>query len=100
MQLYRHGDVLVGGVDEIPAGAKKLEKLILAYGEVTGHTHRIEDPTAAEMFEHEGLLYLRVVVPTARLVHEEHKPIELPEGTYRVWQQREYTPQRIRRVYD
>jgi hypothetical protein len=100
MQLYRHGDVLVGGVAEIPADAKKLDKLILAYGEVTGHTHRIEDPTTAEMFEHEGLLYLRVIAPLARLVHEEHNPIELPQGTYRVWQQREYTPQRIRRVYD
>jgi hypothetical protein len=100
MQLYRHGDVLVGGVDEIPQDAKKMDKLILAYGEVTGHTHRIEDPTTAEMFEHEGLLYLRVIAPTARLIHEEHKTIELPQGTYRVWQQREYTPQRIRRVYD
>jgi hypothetical protein len=33
-------------------------------------------------------------------VHEEHRPIELPIGVYRVWQQREYTPTAIRTVLD
>jgi len=100
MQLYRHGDVMIGSVADIPEEAKKRGNVILAYGEITGHTHRIEDPKTAEMFEHEGLLYLRVIAPQARLIHEEHNPITLLEGTYRVWQQREYTPERIRRVYD
>lgn len=100
MNLYRHGDVMVGSVDKIPAGAKKRKNVILAYGEVTGHTHRIENPEHAEMFEHEGLLYLRIIAPVARLVHEEHNTIELPQGVYKVWQQREYTPERIRTVYD
>ncbi len=98
--LFRHGDVLIAAVEEIPQDAKKEQKLILAHGEITGHTHRIEDPTTAEMFGHEGLLYIRVIGESARVIHEEHKPIELPRGTYKVWQQREYTPQAIRRVYD
>ena len=100
MDLYRHGDVLIGSVDAIPPDAKKRSNLILARGEITGHAHRIEDPKTAELFEHEGLLFLRVIAPVARLIHEEHKPIELAQGTYKVWQQREYTPQRIRTVYD
>ena len=37
-------------------------------------------------------MYLRVLEPT-RIVHEEHKPIPLDPGVYRVWQQREYIPQ-------
>jgi hypothetical protein len=73
--------------------------MVLAYGEVTGHSHRIEDPATAEVFELNGQLYLKVSDP-ARLIHEEHKPITLPPGAYRVWMQREYTPGAIRMVRD
>ncbi|MEM6282959.1 MAG: hypothetical protein AAF787_12245, partial [Chloroflexota bacterium] len=100
MQLYRHGDVIVASVDELPKEAEKREGVTLAYGESTGHSHRIADPTTAETFLYEGLLYLRVIAPVAELIHEEHKTITLPQGIYRVWQQREYTPQAIRTVYD
>jgi len=34
------------------------------------------------------------------VVHEEHGPISLEPGTYRVWIQREYSPEAIRRVLD
>lgn len=98
--LYRHGDVLIATVDEIPNNATRRENLTLAYGEVTGHSHRIADPSTAETFSHEGLLYLRVVGESAALVHEEHNTINLPKGTYRVWMQREYSPEAIRRVID
>jgi hypothetical protein len=46
------------------------------------------------------VLYVRITAERARIVHPEHHPIELPGGTYRVWQQREYTPEAIRRVSD
>ncbi|MEO0563140.1 MAG: hypothetical protein AAF125_13615 [Chloroflexota bacterium] len=100
MALYRHGDVMVMAVDELPKDAEKREGVTLAYGEVTGHSHRIADPSHAETFSHEGLLYLRVIAPQAELIHEEHNTITLPQGVYRFWQQREYTPERIRTVYD
>lgn len=100
MALYRHGDVMVGSVDALPEHAHKRPHLVLAYGEITGHSHRIEDSKTAETFEVGGQLYLKVIAPVARLIHEEHATIELPEGIYRVWQQREYTPERIRTVYD
>jgi hypothetical protein len=45
-------------------------------------------------------LYLRVLAERATVVHQEHGPIVLPQGAYRVWRQREYTPQGIRRVVD
>lgn len=100
MQLYRHGDVMVARVDQLPKDAEKRDGVTLAYGEVTGHSHRIADPATAETFLHDGVIYLRVTAPKARLIHEEHNTIELPQGIYKVWQQREYTPRRIRTVYD
>ena len=100
MSLYRHGDVLINSVEEIPDNAKKRANLILAYGEITGHSHRIADPRTAQTFELDGQIFLKVIAPIARLIHEEHATIEIPQGIYRIWQQREYTPTEIRRVYD
>lgn len=98
--LYRHGDLLVEAIAEIPAGARKLHHLVLAEGELTGHSHRIQERDAAELFEQTGQLYLRVTGPLATLVHQEHGPIELPQGCYRAWRQREYSPREIRNVRD
>jgi hypothetical protein len=100
MSLYRHGDVMIAKIDVLPANSKKRGGVTLAYGEITGHSHRIADPHAAETFELDGQIYLKVTAPKALLIHEEHATIELPQGIYRVWQQREYTPGEIRRVYD
>lgn len=98
--LYRHGDVIVAAVADLPQNATVLPTKVLAHGEVTGHTHRIEDPRTAEVYEHKGLRYVRVTAESARLIHEEHKPITLPRGVYRFWHQREYTPTAIVRVVD
>ncbi|HEX2915020.1 MAG TPA: hypothetical protein VH186_29775 [Chloroflexia bacterium] len=98
--LWRHGDVLLASTENIPAGAVPLSHTVLAKGEITGHSHRIAEPGAATLWELNGLLYLKVSAESATLMHEEHKPIVLPGGFYRVWQQREYTPAQIRRVMD
>jgi hypothetical protein len=74
--------------------------MVLAYGEITGHSHRVQEPRAAELWERGGTLFLKVVADHATIVHEEHKPIVLARGLYRVWMQREYTPQAIRRIAD
>jgi hypothetical protein len=100
MTLYRHGDVLIGSITVIPLEARSHPGNVLVRGEATGHAHRIEDPRTAQLFRHGGELYLRVVADRADLVHEEHARIELPRGDYRVWTQREYSPEAIRRVID
>jgi hypothetical protein len=100
MTLYRHGDVLLSTVGQLPEAAVPQQSHVLVRGEATGHAHRIEDPRAAQMFRHEGTLYLRVLADTASLVHEEHATIVLSRGDYRVWQQREYSPAAIRTVVD
>ena len=98
--LYRHGDVLLAPVAALPAGATPRSGLVLAHGEHTGHSHRVREFGAASLYVYGKDLYLLVSAPTATLVHEEHRPIELPVGVYRVWQQREYTPSAIRTVVD
>ena len=98
--LYRHGDVLVLQVSEIPPEAEKQKHLVLAEGEMTGHSHRIAEPGAAELYRFGSEMYLRIVEPTATLIHQEHGPISLPAGDYRVWRQREYSPREIRIVRD
>ncbi len=90
-KLWRHGDVLIQAVATLPEGGVRRQGTVLAYGEVTGHSHQVEAPDAAELWWVNNSLYLKVLTPT-RIVHEEHKPIPLEPGVYRVWQQREYVP--------
>lgn len=98
--MWRHGDVLIAAVGAVPPGARPRAGATLAWGELTGHSHRVAAPGTAELWELNGVLYLKVVADTATVVHEEHRPITLPRGVYRVWMQREYTPQAIRRIVD
>ena len=99
--LYRHGDILVARVDSIPEGAVKRPHLVLAEGELTGHSHRIAEPGTAELFEDGADRFLHVLADEgASLRHPEHGPIVLPPGYYRFWRQREYSPAEIRIVRD
>jgi hypothetical protein len=98
--MWRHGDVLIATVEAVPVNARRRSDVILAYGEITGHSHQIEFPATAELWELNGQLYLKVVADSARVIHEEHQSITLPRGIYCVWKQREYTPEQIRPVYD
>lgn len=97
--LWRHGDVLLATVEQIPARAERQPTLVLAQGEVTGHSHRVEDARKAQVWKYGAQVFLEVQHET-RIVHQEHKPLVLPPGLYRVWQQREYTPESILRVRD
>lgn len=99
-RIWRHGDVLIATVDAIPMDADPRPGTTLAYGEITGHSRRIQDPDSARLWTDNGLLFLQVIAPTATVVHEEHRPSTLPRGTYCVWMQREYTPREIRAVID
>ncbi len=97
--LWRHGDVLIASVEQIPSKAEQVHTTVLAFGEVTGHSHRTEDAQKAQLWKYGAQMFLEVKSET-RIVHQEHKPLTLPPGLYRVWQQREYTPERIVRVRD
>jgi hypothetical protein len=97
---YRHGDVLIEQVSSLPKVREKLSHRILAHGEVTGHAHRIKETEAADLYSTSEGLYLHVRGPSVSVVHQEHATITLTSGYYRVWRQREYSPQEIRVVRD
>jgi hypothetical protein len=96
--IIRQGDVLIIP-SEITATGSKLPHLILAEGEVTGHRHRISNGEA-ELFERNGVLYLKVLSSTAILTHEEHAQVTIPQGNWEIRIQREYAPEGWRYVAD
>lgn len=105
MKQYRQGDVFIRSVDKLPDGVKQVQRdngrVILAYGEVTGHAHAIED-RGATIYENPGVddRFLILNGP-ATIVHEEHGTIALDPGVYQVNIQREYSPADLsRRVLD
>jgi len=98
--IWRHGDVLIAAVASLPGGVRRRPESVLVRGELTGHSHRIEVPETAELWDNGRELFVRVVAESARVIHQEHAPITLPRGLYRVWQQREYSPAAIRPVRD
>ncbi|MGL5875519.1 MAG: hypothetical protein ACRC2R_24680 [Xenococcaceae cyanobacterium] len=97
MQPIRQGDVILQFVQNIEG--EKLNHLTLAEGEVTGHQHRISEGQA-ELYEEDGILYLKVLSEKAILTHEEHQAIEVPKGNWMVRIQREYEPKEWRYVAD
>jgi hypothetical protein len=99
--MWRQGDVMMDVVDQIPAGAARLKRLVLAAGDSTGQRHLIKDGKTAELYVAGGnTLFLRVTAAEATVAHPEHGPIVLPRGDYRVWKQREFTDARPRPVRD
>ena len=92
--LYRQGDVFIQRVEKAgpPSGRINSRRDVIVRGMATGHSHRIADPETAVLWEDDTGMFLRVTGPKAWIVHEEHGPIELPSGDYRVWFERDYVP--------
>ncbi|MEV6930027.1 hypothetical protein AB0M46_36855 [Dactylosporangium sp. NPDC051485] len=85
----------------VPAPRDRTGRMILARGEATGHAHVIVGPDTALLTvpDDPSTLFVKIVT-RAHVVHEEHGPITIPAGTYRVVRQREYIPGAYRYVAD
>ncbi len=105
--IFRQGDVLVQRVATLPRVGRDLAeqgRVILAHGEVTGHAHQVvpenttdlATPPAAFFEQPDGTRVLFVDRPCS-LVHQEHAPIQLLPGVYRVVRQREYVAEDLNR---
>jgi len=100
--VYRQGDVLIVRVMDFPVSVTQDEKtdvVVLAYGEATGHSHAIHGGNTMVFRGPLGDTFIDVT-EHAEVVHQEHAPIPLAPGKYRVVRQREYTPEAIRNVQD
>jgi hypothetical protein len=104
-QIYRQGDVAIIPVSKVPTQLTPVKRdkgaVVLAYGEVTGHAHRIPSRSAKLFRDETDARYLRIGGGGgAELKHEEHGTIKLPPGNYKVIRQREHTPAAIVQVAD
>jgi hypothetical protein len=109
--MYRQGDILIIPISKLPEGLETVEKdngrHILAYGEVTGHAHAVEDSSKTEMFidlkssdiDEMRERFLKVDGETA-IVHEEHSQIPLGPGYFKIVRQVEYQPEGYRYIAD
>lgn len=117
-QQIRQGDVALEPVSKLPDGCTEIPndkgRIVLAYGEVTGHAHAIADHRpalrAGEIADAaiararlyrapSGDRYLEVR-ETVHLTHEEHTAHALLPGIYKLPVQMEYQPQELRQVAD
>lgn len=83
----RQGEVGIEKIGKLPEGLTVKDN-VLARGEVTGHSHEVVGQ--AVVMTDSTTQYVQVNGTEAVLQHEEHKPVTLPKGTYRVRIQREY----------
>jgi len=83
----RQGDVLLISIDKLPSKVVEKDKT-LAYGEVTGHSHRFEN-SAVCVFKDASERQFVQVEQESTLIHEEHAHAQVPVGIYEVRIQRE-----------
>jgi hypothetical protein len=112
----RQGDVLVEKIAAAVAPTLQTladsakQDVVLAYGEVTGHAHRMHRQAHFDGSS-DAISYAHPLAPTEPAIvnllnpmalrHEEHGPIEIPAGVVRISRPYEYVaPDLIRRVED
>ena len=112
-KMYQQGDVLLIPIQdphkgELPEGTKaptivRTDRVTLALGEVTGHSHVIDDVDLIDDFFGSPVVIVGEDGNTLKHIDEddtlteEHEPLEIEPGAYMVREQREYTgPQSIR----
>ena len=92
----RQGDIFFKSVKSTPENLKKHQSNILAYGEVTGHSHKIISPLVSEMesyVDENGDIYVLSALQEIRIGHDEHHEIVLPKNEWIcISRQREYDP--------
>lgn len=104
---YRQGDILVLERDTIDVSNLALvplenNEVVIAHGEATGHRHRFKKDSV-DLFESPGIpaqseRILHAKELLAKLNHDEHDTIELPQGQYDVIRQSEYVPNKPMRI--
>jgi len=101
MRTYRHGDILLKEINEIPKNLKKIEIIILAHGE-SGHMHQFATPVKAYTDTIDIDAKFLEIISDVKLTHPEHDTIVIAPGKYEVIHEQEfdYFAEEIRRVQD
>ena len=88
-KLYRHGDLLLRQVDEIPVHAQQLSTNIIAHGE-NGNTHKLHG--SHQVYEMPDKQILFEAKQDLSLKHQEHSMLKISKGNYVVVHEREHNP--------
>ena len=105
MNQFQHGDVLGLRVEALPEGVKRVKprggRFILADGEATGHAHAITATPDIQLYERDGVMYVKCDAPV-ELTHEEHGAQIIEPGVFEIGQVVEVDPfeDEIRTVMD
>lgn len=113
-KLIAQGDILLEQTRDVCISGQIIPSkddgaIIIAEGELEGHSHAFyggnvtffRDPAlAADMLDELYLGHVKIENDQAVLEHEEHEPISLSRGTYRVSRQREFDRDMARLVRD
>lgn len=105
---YFHGECVIVKAERVPEGAKKINpisgKYIIADSETTGNHHCVEDKVGVELFEKDGVLYLKNDVPVDVfcVIKERHDNETLQPGVWEIEpaQEYDYLTQETRKVAD
>ena len=103
--FWRQGDIYFVKLDRDANmnEAKPVKDGVIARGETTGHAHRLSPASIAAgalLCLLQEAMYLRSPEAGALIVHDEHGPVDLPEGVYAVVHQREFDGLQWRQVWD
>jgi len=110
-EMYRHGDLLITRINAVPQNAINISSKIIAEGEISGHKHMLVGPATVRILpgrDADNMIIDRVEsgdvsinrIPEfyfsasedVKLMHEEHKMLDLPSGSYKVTKEREFNP--------
>lgn len=96
MVYIRQGDILFEKIDEVDKSKQKLDTKTVALGEITGHSHSFEKQSQVLLSKRadEDVPTQLVVLDEsgAQLTHQEHLPIQIPKGVYRIRREQSYNP--------
>ena len=97
-KLGRQGDILFKSINakNLPAKTKRKDDNVLAYGEVTGHAHKIFSPSMDQLesvVDEKGDIYVLSKDEDITVNHDEHGSLVLEKGKWWcITRQREYDP--------
>ena len=91
------GDVYLVRIEEFPEGKiKHIRNDIVAFGEITGHAHKIE---GCEIVEIAGKRFCCVKTDSV-ITHQQHPKEDVSKGNYEIRIQKEYFPEGLKNVID
>jgi len=89
-----HGEATIKPVERLPEDATMLEHngdLIIAPSETVGNHHRIYcDEKEAQLYERNGVLYLKVDSPVSVTCRDKHDAFTVDVGVFEIGAQREW----------